>query len=297
MSLIDSLSVSFDAGCSQTEGFIELYGVPGGIEFSIDGVTWAPQTVWEDLSPGSYQLQAPTQPAGITASWTAPNGMVTIAPRVPAPMAGSYLLTLSDTLNGCSWRDSLLVTFLGDQDLLADFLVAAQAVVGDSVALINLTDSLIDSMYYTVSTQDMDWMSVDGRKQWLQFYEPGVYEITMTVSLGDCSTQLTRSIEVVATRAELDIQPPGGTAVEIASADVYPNPHQGIFTVDLMLNDDVVVNLYVFDGDSQLLLRRSAAPGSLTRSQQFDVNFLPPQAHTLVLTTPNGIRHFTLIRN
>lgn len=129
-------------------------------------------------------------------SWSTPNGSLLNGAQTLSPEAGSpgtYLLAITNTLTGCTSTDTVIVGSDGN---------APTAVIAPSDTLnCSLTTAILDAAGsdfgpgYTLLWSTNDGL-LQGPVDQLQATAaaPGVYQLTVTDTLNDCATTLTRAI-------------------------------------------------------------------------------------------------------
>jgi hypothetical protein len=164
--------------------------------------------------------------------WTSVNGFSSTVRNVTLTEPGMYQVTVIDA-KGCKAEDAFSLATSSDL-LKAEFLVATHALAGDTVVVIDISWPLPDGITWqfdqTVSKvvhQGQDYAEVI-------FNEPGVYEIGMNASLGDCRDIDVQSIIIDERSGNIA----GGRAASsshITRFEIYPNPTDGDFAIDIEL--------------------------------------------------------------
>jgi hypothetical protein len=137
-------------------------------------------------------------------------------------------------INGCEAEDQFT---LGTSDdlLSADFLMASQAHVGDTVALVDISWPLPDNIGWTFP-ENVQVLSQDDAYAMVIFPKEGEYEVVLDTHLGECIDNLTKQITI-----EGEGQNAGGrvSASLVSSFEVYPNPNDGAFTIAIVFRESV----------------------------------------------------------
>lgn len=93
---------------------------------------------------------------------------------------GGYAIKVTNAI-GCIARDSVNLT-IGEDALQANFLMASDAAVGDTVALIELSNMRVDSLYWVYDTNAFIEVVMDASDSYmfnLSAENTGRYYITM----------------------------------------------------------------------------------------------------------------------
>ncbi|WP_185113949.1 T9SS type A sorting domain-containing protein [Fulvivirga imtechensis] len=164
-------------------------------------------------------------------SWTSDNGFTSEDQKVTLSEQGIYSLHVTNT-DGCEAEDSF--TLIVSDDLLnADFLMATEAYVGDTVVIIDISWPIPDALTWqfpaeaTILMENQDYAEV-------VFDIPGTYGIDMEVALADCQDFYSQSITILEGKPDT-----GGRLSEgeelIRKFIAYPNPSDGEFYVHVEL--------------------------------------------------------------
>ena len=197
-------------------------------------------------------------------------------------------------INGCSFADDFTVSETAGA-LTAHFLVADQAVVGDTVVLVENSAPAPDDVEWTITGPgNVVTIGQDLNQHLFRFDSVGVYQLTLTVLLGDCEAQLSKTIEIVGDRAEL--VEPAQLFSEIESLTVFPNPTDGPFTARVSLSGaprNITMRLYDTRGQ---LLDSASGDARLGLDQRFDLSQREAGAYVLVVGVGTSVRYRTVIR-
>ncbi len=178
--------------------------------------------------------------------WTLGEEVVSESESLTVSTPGIYRLHVEDEF-GCSTTDSL-VALETNQDLFASFLIPSTVSQGDIVSFIALTEPTAPEYY---------WSFGDGAESFIsnpkyQYFIPGEYVVTLTVSNGTCSHSLSKSILVESSEggrligAEANVY----QFTEILKTSIFPNPANDRLTLDIELSNEgsVQVNIYNLEG-------------------------------------------------
>ena len=179
-------------GCTRQAGFVLQNPLPLTVDLGIGSTVCAGQSV----------TLKPTIPGGntiATYTWTSANGSFTsAASEVTITVADTYFLTVTTT-TGCTGSGQY--TLENSADIFeADFLMPAEAFVGDTVVLIEICRPAPTTLFWDIEGLDQTVRSLEttisNAKQHLIFSEPGTYTVKLYASAGSCQDVFTRQITI-----------------------------------------------------------------------------------------------------
>ncbi|MEM9929697.1 MAG: T9SS type A sorting domain-containing protein, partial [Bacteroidota bacterium] len=225
-------------------------------------------------------------------SWSTPDGLL---------LGMSDTLVVSETLTvEVRGRDSLSCPFAetievreANDVLVANFLVADQAIAGDTVVLVENSSFTPD---------DLDWEFTgpapvvpvrDSLNQyWFRFDSVGVYTATLIATAGDCQDFLTKTITIVQDSTEL--MPDAPLFNEVTNFVISPNPTPGPFQAEVSLSAARSVRIRVYNGNG-VLVDQENSPVALNHRIRLSPRIEVPGAYVVVLTTGTQVLYRTLI--
>ncbi|BDX37769.1 hypothetical protein CYCD_11240 [Tenuifilaceae bacterium CYCD] len=173
--------------------------------------------------------------------WTSDNGFTSNNSIVTLTRTGNYYLTVTNS-KGCFGSDTVNLT-TRDIEIEADFLLPDSASVSDTIAAIDISWPLPDSIAW-VYPETFSPSKVDPYYVYLIPEEEGDYTISLITYLMGCSETLEKTIVIDPYHEngkdftnELSI---------IQKVQTYPNPNNGSFNVAVDLNTDADVTLEIY---------------------------------------------------
>ena len=247
-----------------------------------------------DLStcPGSVVTVVPPFAVNAVEYYTTDSLLLGSGPDVRLPGGQTIRVFGTDTL-GCSFQDTFAITE-GDRQLDARFLVAGQAVVGQTVALIEDSSPVPEALDWRVSgpVGGATFVRDSFNQYFYRFDEVGVYDITLTASLEGCTSQESKRIEIVADSSGLDPLP--ALFSEIVEFSASPNPTGGPVrvAVELSAARAISLRLYTMNG---FVLERVALPAATEHTYAFDLGGQQPGTYVVALVAGAQTRTLTVI--
>ena len=151
---------------------------------------------------------------------------------------GDYRIVVTDR-DGCFARDTVRLS-IGENALVANFLMASDASLADTVMLIELSNMPLDSLKWETSTDFKEVRMPDiDTEDYLIYLKPnktGTYNITMKAYSGGCESYETKEIEIFEAQ---DIEDEFDMTYNplIKSVKASPNPNDGNFTLNIELRE------------------------------------------------------------
>jgi hypothetical protein len=225
-------------------------------------------------------------------SYTLDDGLLLGMDTAVVVEAGQTILVEGRDAAGCRFLDTFVVNE-GELALEAQFLVAGQAVVNQTVVLVEDSSPLPEGISWFFAGPQVPSFIMDSLNQYhYRFSEVGTYEITLLAERNGCSSQLTKSIRVVADSSELDSAMP--LFSEILEFRANPNPTAGPVRVTVALSAARPVNLRLYSLNGTVL-EQISLPAAARHEQDFDLSGNAPGYYIINLTTGGESRNVTVI--
>lgn len=216
---------------------------------------------------------------GSTYAWTSTNGFTSTQRVIEAATTGVYTVVVTDP-RGCKGTDTFELRV--DSDILqADVLVASEAVVGDTVILINITFPLPDSSHWEFP----DGGEIVGSSYYTQevvFDAPGEYTALLVSKKGECRDVYEATITIIDEEPEGEGDNNGRLASLVRSFRITPNPTTGKFTMSVGLSEPQSIALDIIAMNAVSTQARFADHGK----ESYEINVeldVSPGMYTVVL--------------
>ncbi len=215
--------------------------------------------------------------AGNTINWGSNNGFTSTQSIVSLNQSGTYWVNVSN--GACSESDTVQV-IQTNQTLNAYFVASTIDTVGKSVKFVDVSQP-------TPTT--WNWDFGDGFYSTSQspehiFLTPQTFSVTLTVSNGFCTSQITKSLQVF----KLTPHTPKEIATTLSLIDfsIYPNPTDKSFTTHFELNDPANINFMVYDVSGKLVYQLYKHLTSII-NEEIDISFLRNGMYLIEITAEN----------
>ncbi|GCC53182.1 hypothetical protein SanaruYs_34250 [Chryseotalea sanaruensis] len=225
--------------------------------------------------------------------WSSNVNFQSEASQVEIDIAGQYWLAVTNAL-GCIARDTFLLATSNDL-LGASFIIPAEANVQDTVAMIDITWPLAESITWQLPS-DFDVLQDLNEVVYGKFLHAGVYNIGMHAQLGGCHDEVTKSISILGGISQEEEELLGYEEF-VKVFEVFPNPTQGNFTISLQFIEETFATLSIWE----VLTGKVVKQMNLKEAQDFSVNVdlqpLPTGAYVLRMDYRGGVKYLRFVVN
>lgn len=215
--------------------------------------------------------------------WSATNGFESVARTICVNEQGSYNVLVT-TPQGCMATGTTIVNVY-DSKVKLNFLLQSEAYVGDTIVMIDISWPIPERIEWNCP-DGMTIISDEGDEIEMVAEKEGIYDIGLT-SFNDICTEQTYKSIVVSPRAQKPKEQ-RMMAVQkiIKSVNVYPNPVNGPFNLEIELNEehDVTIEIVHVSGNLKAIRHMKG-------DRQYVLNFsnaeLNAGIHTITITAGN----------
>src|SRR5690606_37931875 len=201
-------------------------------------------------------LDASVEDGTATYSWTSDAGFAGNDPKLLINVGGNYTVTVTSH-KGCKTMASVFVERSDDQ-INAEFAISSQAFIGESIIAVDISFPLPETQEWilpagaTVVKQDSDEAE-------LIFHEAGEYEIGIVVKIGNCTSQQTKKVLVMANDGATTNNEHNGSRKHIQDFILHPNPTNGQFVADILLPEKGSIGIQIFNFANNALMASEKA--------------------------------------
>ncbi|MBT1705416.1 T9SS type A sorting domain-containing protein [Chryseosolibacter indicus] len=225
--------------------------------------------------------------------WGSNTGYTSTAQELEVRDAGAYWLeVLSD--KGCIGRDTFLLATSFDL-LQASFMIPKEAFVGDTVAMIDISWPLPETIEWNFPVE-MNKLLDNGEVVYGRFASVGSYEVGMTARLGECVDYVSKEINVIGSEVEEEA---GRLGYEeyVKAFTLYPNPNNGSFKVRIELTEDIPIAVSVWHFPSGFLMTEVQKNEDNFFDLDFNLRSLSAGIYVLRLDYDKGKKYIRFVVN
>ncbi|HET8858816.1 T9SS type A sorting domain-containing protein [Marivirga sp.] len=197
------------------------------------------------LDPGAWK----------TYNWKSDNGFSSDEREVEISAEGNYTLEVS-TEFGCT--DVVNFEIVKDENLLsADFLLTSEAVVGDTVVIVDISWPIPDSIRWdNLDNPDVYVVNQNDFYQEIIFTEEGDFELGMHAFTGLCQDYTRKAVEVISREVAEEKQAQRSIVDKDIDFDIniYPNPNFGKFRLNVEANQLTDVEVTIYDSNKGIFI-------------------------------------------
>ncbi len=189
---------------------------------------------------------------GINYFWGSTTGFTATGQSVLVSDSGKYWVNVTNTFN-CSSSDTVLVQYSAFS-ISAHFLAPSEGKIGDTLQFVDVSYPTPESY----SWEFKDGVTSNDSLPAHIYYVEGDFRVLLTVGNNFCSDTMSKNIHIEGTNkwfnpSDTVKQENPESLFEIYTSRIFPNPNNGQFIYELEINQQLQVDLYLFNINGQLL--------------------------------------------
>ncbi|MBE0391550.1 T9SS type A sorting domain-containing protein [Flavobacterium sp. PL002] len=217
-----------------------------------------------------------------TYSWTSDQGFISDKPLVTITKAATYSLVVTNKL-GCQAFDSIKINYQ-DSAIESVFAVSSQVFVNESFVMVDISNPKADSIEWILPAEAIVTVN-DTEYAEMSFSKPGEYPITLITRLGNCTASQTKKVLVV----EGEYTNPDSSDLQKKfDMKIYPNPSNGIFTVDVTLDKIMSANVKIYNLVNNVIIDSKFDDGKDAYEFNFNLNGLTAGVYFVLFESQQG---------
>lgn len=229
--------------------------------------------------------------------WTKDEKLLSAERYLTVSQEGDYALRVTNAI-GCFAYDTIRVS-IGNNALKADFLMASEAFVGDTIMIFELSNLPLDHLTWEFSTHGFsDHTPVDAQNYILHLkaLNQGMYNVVLNAFSGGCFSKKVKQVEVKSERlSDEEENALGYKDPLIKSFVVSPNPNDGRFVAHIELKEESSIQLSVFSISRGVKLEERTRTGLDFYSEVFTLGNVNTGVYVVILNAGSERRQVKII--
>ncbi|RZS93569.1 SprB repeat-containing protein [Aquimarina brevivitae] len=223
---------------------------------------------------------------GVEYHWSSDTGIFSEKPVVELVDAGTYTVVATNS-NGCQVSDTITIHTVSEE-ISSAFLVSSQVFTNESFVILNISESNLDEVIWNFP-EGIEVVETANSHAEIIATTEGEYNITMSVKMGDCVQEQTKTVLVI-DREEFDGEDTAENPSMIIDYLVFPNPApNGNFSVAITLKEVQPIKLQMFNTVNNTRIDFRSADGSTEYEENYQMN-APSGLYFIVLETPYAVQ-------
>ncbi len=228
----------------------------------------------------TYTIDATVANTIATYLWQSDNGFDASTAQVELSESGIYTVFVTDE-KGCVSSKSIQV-FTVDDSIVSDFAVSSDLYVNESFVMVDLSNPIPDRLEWMLPEEAVIVENSQKHAE-IKFEKTGEYEIGLRTHIGDCEEYTFKKIVI----RERSFNENEQFSEEVKEYLLYPNPTSGNFTISLVFDVAMPIDIKLFSVTNNKVLKRFQGTGNSEYSIPFNLQGeLPSGIYFLMLEIP-----------
>ena len=224
-----------------------------------------------------------------TYAWTSDKGFKSTNPIITVSEPDNYTLVVTNKL-GCQATDTINISSQ-ESDISAEFMMSSQVFVNEKFIIVDISNPKADKIEWKLPSEAIVTTN-NGDYAEMSFPKAGEYDITINTEKGRCTAYQTKTI--IVTEGEY-VDPDDTDLQKKFDIKLYPNPSNGIFTVDATLDNVMSASVKVYNLNNNVVIDSKSGTGKDAYSFNFSLNGLSSGIYFVLFESQQGTKLRKLI--
>ncbi|MXO05715.1 T9SS type A sorting domain-containing protein [Flavobacterium sp. HBTb2-11-1] len=224
-----------------------------------------------------------------TYAWASDKGFKSTNPIITVSEPANYTLTVTNKL-GCQATDTINISSQ-ESDISAEFIMSSQVFVNEKFIIVDVSNPKADKIEWKLPSEAIVTNN-NGDYAEMSFPKAGEYDITINTEKGRCTASQTKTI--IVTEGEY-VDPDNTDLQKKFDIKLYPNPSNGIFTVDATLDKVMSASVKVYNLNNNVVIDSKSGTGKDAYSFNFSLNGLSAGIYFVLFESQQGTKLRKLI--
>lgn len=221
--------------------------------------------------------------------WTSDKGFKSTNAMITVSEPANYTVVVTNKL-GCQATDTIKISSQ-ESDISAEFAMSSQVFVNEKFIIVDISNPKADKIEWILPSEAVVTTN-NGDYAEMSFAKAGEYDITLNTEKGRCTANQTKTILV--TEGEY-VDPDETDLQKKFDLKIYPNPSNGVFTVDVTLDKVMRASIKVYNLNNNVVIASKSENGKDAYSFNFNLSGLSSGIYFVLFESQQGTKLRKLI--